>query len=84
MSNLNWATCKYVCKCSEEINNNDGEPIGIFKNRIYFIANNPYIEYYELFSEDKYYIGEFWGKVEDYFINIAEYRQQRINEIIND
>ena len=74
---------KYVCMYSEEIYAN-GKLINISKDRIYIILANPYIEYYELFSEDKSFIGEVLGKIGDHFITIAEYRQQRINEIFND
>ena len=81
--NLDACNNRRVCICSEEIKDCGGKSINIFKDKIYLILPNPCIEYYELYSDDKSFIVEIWGKIEDYFITIAEYREQRINEIIN-
>ena len=75
---------KYICIYSEMLERDNGRPVYIEKNKVYFITGSPHIEYYELFCENKNFVGEIWGEVSDYFITIAEWRDKQINEILND
>ena len=75
---------KYICKYSERIDTNDFcDSINILKGNLYLIEYvNKHIYY--LYDINARYLGEIWGTITDYFVTSAEYREIRIDEILND
>ena len=39
---------------------------------------------YNVFDENVFYLDQSFGEYSEYFITLSEYREQRINEILND
>ena len=71
---------KYICI----------EDYGILKmDTIYYInsvviADDPFTDFIEIFDINMKYIGSLWLNLKVYFIPLSEYREQQINQIIND
>jgi hypothetical protein len=76
---------KLICKHTETLKDIDGVPVFIIKGEIYCVYLRYSKDRYMLYAEDdETYLGEIWGTVSDYFMTLAESRDQRIDDILND